>query len=107
MKMILANILLSSALVGFVGCSKDDDDKKPAATSGLSTQFTATCATSSCHGPTGAGGTAGSNLLGITLSEEEFKNIVRNGTSGMSAIDVATYSEESLTADYAYLKSAK
>lgn len=107
MNMKLANMMLSATLFGFVGCSKDDDDKKPAATSGLSTQFTATCATSSCHGPTGAGGTVGSNLRGITRSEEEFKNVVRNGTPGMSAIDVATYSDESLKADYAYLKSAK
>ena len=103
MKKIVALVLLS----GFFGCSKDDDDKKPTPTAGLSAQFTATCATSGCHGSTGGGGTAGSNLRGTTLTEEAFKTTVRNGTSGMAAVAEATYSAASLTADYAYLKSAK
>ncbi len=100
------NLFITAAVFSLVACgsssSKDDSDTPTTTTSTtLSSQFASAC--SSCHGSDGTS-TTYKKIKGTTLTEAQFKSVVRDGKGSMAAVGSGSYSDASLSSDYALLK---
>ncbi len=103
MRMKLKHLFYGFTVLALVACgsSKDSSDTPTTTTKTLSSQFGTAC--SSCHGSDGTS-TTYKKIKGTTLTEAQFKTVVRNGSGSMAAVPASSYSDESLTSDYAALK---
>jgi len=108
--------VFAAMLASLIGCgssSSKDDSETPTTTTtpttgtgtgsstALSSEFKAACST--CHGADGTS-TAYEKIKGTTLTEAQFKSVVRSGKGSMPPVSSSSYSDANLSSDYAILK---
>ena len=107
-KLLMVSGLSMVLVLGACGNGEEDGSEEPAteedssASSGdADAEGIAQSSCASCHGSDFSGG-AGPALAGMSLSEDEFSEIVRNGQGQMPAFNEDQINDEELTALHTY-----
>ena len=107
-KFLTAGGLSMVLLLGACGSGEEEASEEPATEEGSSAssgdvdaEGIAQSSCASCHGSDFSGG-VGPALAGMSLSEDEFSEIVRNGQGQMPAFNEDQINDEELTALHTY-----
>lgn len=106
-KILMAGGLSMALFLGACGNGGEDGADEPAeegsgaSSSDVDAEGIAQSSCASCHGSDFSGG-AGPALAGLTLSEDEFSEIVRNGQGQMPAFSEEQIDNEELSALHTY-----
>lgn len=102
-KFLMAGGLSMVLLLGACGNGEEEpaEEDSNASSSDVDAEGIAQSSCASCHGADFSGG-AGPALAGLSLSEDEFSETVRNGQGQMPAFSEEQISNEELSALYTY-----
>lgn len=108
-KFLMAGGLSMVLMLGACGSGEEESSEEPAteeedsgaSSSDVDAEGIAQSSCASCHGSDFSGG-VGPALAGLTLSEDEFTETVRNGQGQMPAFSEDQINDEELAALYTY-----
>ena len=107
-KFLMASGLSMVLVLGACGNGEEESSEEPAteedssaSSSDVDAEGIAQSSCASCHGSDFSGG-VGPALAGMSLSEDEFSEIVRNGQGQMPAFNEDQINDEELTALHTY-----